>query len=149
MASATDIKNAFDSFDDDQTGSLNQTDAVLALRSLGKNPMEDELRDYLEGYGDSFDFGTFTDFYNNNSFAKPRHQEDGCRNAFKILDQDNDGTIAEAELRQMLATVGDHLTHQEVDVIMEDVRVDQSGRVHYEDFIAMIINGCDDVIRDF
>eukprot|EP01130_Rhizamoeba_saxonica_P000939 TRINITY_DN1081_c0_g1_i2.p1 TRINITY_DN1081_c0_g1~~TRINITY_DN1081_c0_g1_i2.p1 ORF type:complete len:114 (-),score=11.11 TRINITY_DN1081_c0_g1_i2:347-688(-) len=62
MASATDIKNAFDSFDDDQTGSLNQTDAVLALRSLGKNPMEDELRDYLEGYGTVF-FNVFLMFF--------------------------------------------------------------------------------------
>jgi Ca2+-binding EF-hand superfamily protein len=41
-------------------------------------------------------------------------QDKPMREAFKILDADNDGTISEAEFRQMLLTVGEHLTHQEV-----------------------------------
>lgn len=40
-------------------------------------------------------------------------QDKDARSAFKLLDADNNGTIPESELRQMLATVGDAMTHQE------------------------------------
>ncbi len=36
------------------------------------------------------------------------------RNAFQALDKDNNGRIAEAELRQILGNLGDALSQQEV-----------------------------------
>ena len=40
------------------------------------------------------------------------------REAFKLLDANNDGTIKEGELRQMLLTTGDVLSHKEVSVAL-------------------------------
>jgi Ca2+-binding EF-hand superfamily protein len=59
------------------------------------------------------DFGMFKTAYGK-KFKTPGEQDKPMREAFKILDADNDGTISEAELRQMLLTVGEPLTHQEV-----------------------------------
>ncbi len=62
---------------------------------------------------DNVDFATFKSFYEK-KFPSPQSQDKDARAAFKLLDADNNGTIPESELRQMLATVGDALTHQEV-----------------------------------
>lgn len=68
---------------------------------------------FLTLLDDNVDFATFKSFYEK-KFPSPQSQDKDARNAFKLLDAENNGTIPESELRQMLATVGDALTHQEV-----------------------------------
>lgn len=96
---------------------------------------------------ENIDFGAFKKIHDRNSFKTPYEQENDCRNAFKLLDAENDGTIPESELRQMLSTVGDVLTHQEVDLLMEDLEVDSQGRVHYEELLQLVVTGCDELLR--
>lgn len=82
----------------------------------GKNPTEAEFKALLEEFGktvEMIDFSMFKTAYSK-KFKTPMEQDKPMRDAFKFLDADNDGTISEAELRQMLLTVGEPLTHQEV-----------------------------------
>lgn len=68
---------------------------------------------FVGGSVEAIDFGLFKTAYGK-KFKTPVEQDKAMRDAFKILDAENDGTIAESELRQMLLTVGEPLSHQEV-----------------------------------
>jgi len=109
-------------------------------------PTSKQLREELKSISDNVDFGTFKLFFGK-PFPSPQEQDKPCRNAFKLLDADNNGTIPESELRQMLATVGDAMSHQEIDILMEDVDVDEMGRVHYHALVDLMVTGCDELIR--
>lgn len=52
--------------------------------------------------------------YKTKKLAGPSDQDRPMRDAFKALDKENNGTIQEAELRQILGNLGDALTSQEV-----------------------------------
>lgn len=87
------------------------------------------------------DFATFKACYGKN-FKVPYDQDKEMREAFRILDADNDGTMLESELRQLLLTVGEPMTHQEVDSLMQDVAVDGNGKLQYDKFVDLVVNGC-------
>lgn len=89
----------------------------------------------------AMDFASFKTAFDK-PFRSPFDQDKEMRDAFKILDADGDGTILESELRQMLLTIGEAMSHQEVDQLLQDVVVDNNGKVQYDKFIDMLVNGC-------
>lgn len=117
---------------------------AMAVRALGKNPTEKELESFFDSLGKNqmaIDFATFKSCFSK-PFRTPYDQDKEMRDAFKILDADGDGTILESELRQILLTVGEAMTHQEVDALMQDVSVDGNGKIQYDKFVDLIVNGC-------
>eukprot|EP01128_Nolandella_sp_AFSM9_P010687 TRINITY_DN7433_c1_g1_i1.p1 TRINITY_DN7433_c1_g1~~TRINITY_DN7433_c1_g1_i1.p1 ORF type:complete len:165 (-),score=61.77 TRINITY_DN7433_c1_g1_i1:78-524(-) len=144
--SASEIKECFVAFDVDGDGAISKADLAMGIRALGKNPTETELKAALENVDDNVDFGAFKSFYNK-KFSSPQQQDKEARKAFALLDAESNGTIPESELRQMLATVGDAMTHQEIDILMQDVEVDAMGRVSYNSMVDLMVTGHDELIR--
>ena len=143
---ASEIKDCFAAFDVDGDGAISKADLAMGVRALGKNPTEAELKEAFKGTDDNVDFATFKSFYEK-KFPSPQSQDKDARAAFKLLDAENNGTIPESELRQMLATVGDALTHQEIDIVMQDVDVDDLGRVNYNQLVDLLVTGHDELLR--
>eukprot|EP00029_Vermamoeba_vermiformis_P005354 TRINITY_DN183_c0_g1_i1.p1 TRINITY_DN183_c0_g1~~TRINITY_DN183_c0_g1_i1.p1 ORF type:complete len:180 (+),score=52.92 TRINITY_DN183_c0_g1_i1:84-542(+) len=142
-ATQNDLKDCFTAFDTDNDGLISKKDMATCIRALGKNPTETEIEEVLKEFGGSveaIDFGLFKTAYGK-KFKTPVEQDKAMRDAFKILDAENDGTIAESELRQMLLTVGEPLSHQEVDSLMADIEVDNNGRVRYDTFVDKLVSG--------
>lgn len=73
-------------------------------------------------------------------YKTPFEQDKEMRDAFKTL-EDGDGTILESELRQILLTIGEPMTHTEVDSIMSDVSVDSNGKINYDKFVDLLVGG--------
>jgi Ca2+-binding EF-hand superfamily protein len=143
---ANEINDCFKAFDLDGDGCITRVDLAMGVRALGKNPTEAQYKEAVKGLSDNVDLATFKTIFGK-PFPSPQDQDKKCRDAFKLLDADNNGTIAESELRQMLATVGDPMTHQEIDILMEDVDVDDLGRVFYHQLVDLMVTGCDELIR--
>ena len=63
--------------------------------------------------------------------SKPREadSEEEIRAAFKVFDRDNNGSISAAELRQVMASIGENLTEAEIDLIMSEVDRDGNGTI--------------------
>jgi len=71
---------------------------------------------------------------------KPSDLDRDMRNAFVALDKDGTGQILEAELRQILGTLGETLTSEEVDMLMRDVDADDEGQIRYDKFVDMLVS---------
>jgi len=91
------------------------------------------------GDGKKIDLRTFTGFYKR-KMKKPQDLERDMRNAFSALDKDGAGYVLEAELRQILGTLGESLTSEEVDLLMRDLETDDEGQIRYDKFVDLLIS---------
>ena len=66
------------------------------------------------------------------SRTKNDDNEDELREAFTVFDKDSSGKISAAELRHVMASLGEKLTDEEVDEMIREADLDGDGQVNYE-----------------
>lgn len=66
--------------------------------------------------------------------------EDVIRNAFAALDEENTGKISEDRLRDLLMSMGDRYTEEEVEEFFKDAPV-KNGLFDYQEFVKILKYG--------
>lgn len=66
--------------------------------------------------------------------------EADIQDAFRTFDKENNGFISAAEVRHILTTMGEKLTDEEIDCLIESADVDADGNVRYEDFVMKMMS---------
>jgi len=141
MATNEQIEECFTIFDAKKQGYLERDQLGTVLRALGKNPTEKELQDVIAEIGnDKIDLNRVKNIVKTKKLSSPADQDKPMRDAFKALDKDGTGKILEAELRQILGSLGDALTTQEVNSLLREVKVDTNGGIDYNEFVTMLVN---------
>eukprot|EP01103_Thecamoeba_quadrilineata_P000234 TRINITY_DN10191_c0_g1_i1.p1 TRINITY_DN10191_c0_g1~~TRINITY_DN10191_c0_g1_i1.p1 ORF type:complete len:168 (-),score=48.61 TRINITY_DN10191_c0_g1_i1:59-520(-) len=136
-----EYKEAFQLFDKDGDGSLQLSEVGTVMRSLGQSPTEAELRDILaeiEKQGHKkVDFALFQTLMAKN--LNHSESEDEIKEAFRVFDSKGLGLISVGELKHILLTLGEKLTDDEVEEMMNDAYVDAEGNINYEELVKMMI----------
>jgi len=57
--------------------------------------------------------------------------EEEMREAFRVFDKDADGNIPEAELRNILASLGEDITEEEIEELILAADADGDGGINY------------------
>jgi myosin light chain 6 len=139
-----DIKDGFDLYDRTGEGKLFYNQVGDLIRGLGFKPTNkdvagvlgnpkkeemntktcsfDEFLGYVKSIAETQQEGTFEDFV------------EGLR----VFDKEGNGTVMGAEIRHVLATLGEKLTVEEVEIIFEGAE-DANGQIHYENFIKQLM----------
>lgn len=136
-----EVKEAFAIFDKNGDGTITTKDLITVMRSLGKNPTEDEIDDMIrevdtDGNG-VIDFIEFLEM-----MAKMSTDVDETiKEAFYIFDTDGSGAISSEEFRKVMMTLGAQMTDEEVTEIIEEVDVDGDGQINLEEFVNMLKGG--------
>ncbi|KAJ8268620.1 hypothetical protein COCON_G00137920 [Conger conger] len=112
-----EFKEAFNMIDQNRDGFIDKEDLHDMLASLGKNPTR-----RLNG----------TD------------PEDVIRNAFACFDEEGTGVIQEEYLRELLTTMGDRFTDEEVDELFREAPIDKKGNFNYVAFTRILKHGAKD-----
>jgi len=129
-------------FDADKDGYILAEEIGTVIRALGKCPYQSEVKTIIEeagGEGKKVDFRSFSTYYRR-KMKKPSDLDRDMRNAFTALDKDGTGYILEAELRQILGTLGESLSSEEVDMLMRDIETDGEGQIRYDKFVDMLVS---------
>ena len=63
---------------------------------------------------------------------KDTDTEEDCLEAFRMFDKDGSGFITDTDLIHVMANIDEKLTKEEVDEMIQHVRVDETGRISYE-----------------
>ncbi|XP_034237688.1 calmodulin-A-like [Thrips palmi] len=135
-----ELREAFNLFDKDHSGSITNKELGYVMRSLGQNPTESELQDMInevdvDGSG-TIDFSEFLAM-----MAKKMGSgdtEEDIREAFRVFDKDGNGYITATELRIAMTNLGEKLTHSEVDEMIAEADRDGDGLISFEEFVTMM-----------
>ena len=61
----------------------------------------------------------------------PSSEVEEIADAFKIFDKNGDGFINAQELRQVMTSLGEHLTEKELEDMMKEADTDGDGLINY------------------
>merc|ERR1712241_1353963 len=133
-----EFKEAFVLFDKDGDGTITTKELATVMRSLGQHPTESELQDMInevdeDGNG-TIEFNEFLVMMAKK--VKENESSDDIKEAFKVFDRD--GYISAEELGQVMSTLGESLTQEEIDEMIREADSDGDGRVCYEEFATMM-----------
>ena len=71
---------------------------------------------------------------------KERYTLDQLVEGLRHFDVDGSGCISSAELRHLLTALGEKLTDDEVDQLMDGNLISDNGLINYESFVRNIMN---------
>ncbi|RNA44698.1 neo-calmodulin-like isoform X2 [Brachionus plicatilis] len=133
----SELKQAFRLFDKEGNGVVTTQEIGSVLRNLGLYPTEQELQQMLK----DIDIDEFVQLmYNMGNISEiSEEQEDKeLREAFKVFDRKGNGFITSSDLRSVLQCLGEQLTEDEIEDMIEEVDIDGDGRIDYEEFVASL-----------
>uniref|UniRef100_A0A673BSM6 Myosin regulatory light chain 2, smooth muscle minor isoform n=1 Tax=Sphaeramia orbicularis TaxID=375764 RepID=A0A673BSM6_9TELE len=108
-----EFKEAFNMIDQNRDGFVDKEDLHDMLASLGKNPTDEYLEAMMNEAPGPINFTMFLTMFGEK--LNGTDPEDVIRNAFACFDEEGTGFIQEDYLRELLTTMGDRFTDEEVD----------------------------------
>ena len=124
-----EFRDAFSLFDKNGDGSISTAELGEVMRSLGHKPTEEGLKimiDEVDADGNgNIDFAEFLTLMARRMKAKDTQTE--IAEAFKVFDKDNSGKISVKELRDVMTSLGEKLTKNEVEDMIKDADIDGDG----------------------
>ena len=61
--------------------------------------------------------------------------------AFKLFDDDNTGFITLKNLKRVAKELGENLTEEELQEMIDEADIDGDGQINYEEFYSMMTGG--------
>ncbi len=58
-----------------------------------------------------------------------------------MFDKDENGLISENDIRTIFTTLGENVTTDDINHLLEQAHLDEAGRVKYADFVKIILKG--------
>jgi len=134
-----DFREAFTLFDDRGDDRINKTYLGEVVRALGLNPTESDIKKCLKDIAnDRISFEEFLPIYEDLSKRKDAPTEEDFVEGLRVFDKDGSGMINSAELRHLLTTLGERLSDEEVEQLLNGLE-DKHGNVNYEEFVRLLM----------
>lgn len=134
-----EFKEAFNMIDANKDQLIDPEDLANIYASLGKNPTERDLADMCSQAPGPINFTMFLTMFGEKLMGTD--PEDVIKNAFQCFDDNGDGTINEDYLRELLTTMGDRFTEEQVDQLFHDAPINPSGDFDYKEFTKQLKHG--------
>jgi calcium-binding protein CML len=135
-----EIKEAFELFDTDGSGTIDAKELNVAMRALGFEMTEEQITQMIadvdkDGSG-AIDFDEFVHMMT--AKIGERDTKEELQKAFHIIDQDNNGKISIADIKHIAKELGENFTDKEIQDMIEEADRDRDGEVNLEEFIRMM-----------
>jgi len=135
-----DIKEAFDLFDTEGVGKIDVKELKVAIRALGFEPKKEEIKRMIAEI-DKEDTGklSFDNFVTLMSMKMAeRDSKEEIMKAFRLFDEENTGVIDYEKLKRVSQELGENLTDEELQEMIEEADRDGDGLVTQEDFVRIM-----------
>eukprot|EP00696_Hemimastix_kukwesjijk_P014127 gnl/Hemi2/28064_TR9272_c0_g1_i1.p1 gnl/Hemi2/28064_TR9272_c0_g1~~gnl/Hemi2/28064_TR9272_c0_g1_i1.p1 ORF type:complete len:206 (+),score=91.89 gnl/Hemi2/28064_TR9272_c0_g1_i1:85-618(+) len=135
-----EIKEAFDLFDTDGSGTIDAKELKVAMRALGFEPKKEEIKKMIadvdqEGTG-TIDYHEFLKMMTSKMSEKDSTEE--ILKAFRLFDDEDSGSISLKNLKRVARELGETMTDEELMEMIEEADRSGTGAINQEDFIRIM-----------
>lgn len=131
-----EFKQAFDLFDVDENGRISHKELKKIMQGLGQHPTEVEVEELIhdiDSTGDgSIDWNEFLVMINTK--INSNENEDDLKAVFKAFDKGGRGKIGINELREVMLSLGEDLSDDVLQAMIDEIDDDNDGYVTFENF---------------
>ncbi|KAF6777418.1 hypothetical protein AHF37_03054 [Paragonimus kellicotti] len=135
-----EIREAFDLFDTDKTGCIDLKELKVAMRALGFEPKREEIRKLLSEFDcdakDSIEYSDFVKMMSVKMQEKDAKEE--ILKAFRLFDDDETGKISFKNLKRVAKELGENLTDEELQEMIDEADRDGDGEVNEQEFLRIM-----------
>eukprot|EP00040_Diaphanoeca_grandis_P005319 m.32331 g.32331 ORF g.32331 m.32331 type:complete len:164 (-) comp16625_c2_seq1:83-574(-) len=135
-----EIREAFDLFDTDGSGSIDGKELKVAMRALGFEPKSEDIKKYIaevdkDGDG-TIDYTEFLKMMTEKMAEKDTKEE--ILKAFSLFDDDKTGKISFKNLKRVARELGEKLTDEELQEMIDEADRDNDGEVNQDEFMRIM-----------
>lgn len=145
QAQIQEFKEAFNMIDQNRDGFVDKEDLHDMLASLGKTPTEEYLEKMVGQAPGPINFTMFLTLFGER--LQGTDPEDVIKNAFGCFDEDGAGRINEERLKDLLMTMGDRFSEEQVDEMFREAPI-KDGQFDYLEFTRIIKHGAKQAEED-
>lgn len=135
-----EVREAFDLFDSDGSGTIDVKELKVAMRALGFEPRKEEMKKMIsevdkEATG-KISFNDFLAVMTQKMAEKDTKEE--ILKAFRLFDDDETGKISFKNLKRVANELGESLTDEELQEMIDEADRDGDGEVNEEEFLKIM-----------
>ena len=135
-----EIREAFDLFDTDGSGTIDAKELKVAMRALGFEPKKEEIKKMIadidtDGSG-TIDFNEFLEMMTAKMSERDPMEE--IIKAFRLFDDDETGKISFKNLKRVAKELGENMTDEELQEMINKADLDGDGEVNEEEFMRIM-----------
>ena len=135
-----EIREAFDLFDTDGSGTIDAKELKVAMRALGFEPKKEEIKKMIsdidkDGSG-TIDFNEFLEMMTAKMGEKDSREE--ILKAFRLFDDDETGKITFRNLKRVAKELGENMTDEELQEMIDEADRDGDGEINEEEFLRIM-----------
>eukprot|EP01017_Pseudomicrothorax_dubius_P027579 TRINITY_DN3197_c0_g2_i5.p1 TRINITY_DN3197_c0_g2~~TRINITY_DN3197_c0_g2_i5.p1 ORF type:complete len:171 (+),score=48.16 TRINITY_DN3197_c0_g2_i5:65-577(+) len=135
-----EIKEAFDLFDTEKVGSIDYHELKVTMRALGFDVRKSEVLKIISEYDRDetgrVEYGDFVEIMTR-KYAERDPTEEILR-AFRLFDDDQSGKISLKNLRRVARELGENLSDEELQAMIDEFDKDHDGQINEEEFLAIM-----------
>ncbi|ORX69731.1 EF-hand [Linderina pennispora] len=139
-----EIHEAFSLFDTNKDGLIDFFELKVAMRALGFNQKKQEVLQILQDHGTDESSGSI----DRESFTRVmadmisrRDPVEEYRKAFKLIDENNKGKITVSNLERIARELGETISKEEIQAMVDEFDLDQDGGINEDEFIKIMTSG--------
>uniref|UniRef100_A0A3P9NLD3 Centrin, EF-hand protein, 2 n=1 Tax=Poecilia reticulata TaxID=8081 RepID=A0A3P9NLD3_POERE len=139
-----EIREAFELFDTDGSGYIDVKELKVAMRALGFEPKKEEIKKMIaevdkDGTG-KISFADFLAIMTQKMAEKDSKEE--ILKAFRLFDDDETGKISFKNLKRVAKELGENLTDEELQEMIDEADRDGDGEVNEQEFLRIMKKTC-------
>ena len=135
-----EIREAFELFDTDKTGTIDYHELKVAMRALGFDVKKQEvlslMREFDRDGAGQIEYPDFLEIMTNKIAERDPVEE--ILKAFKLFDEDNTGRITLRNLRRVARELGENLSDDELQAMIDEFDKDGDGEISEAEFLAIM-----------
>ncbi|XP_071991169.1 myosin light polypeptide 6 isoform X1 [Engystomops pustulosus] len=141
-----DYREAFALFDRTGDGKILYNQCGDVMRALGQNPTNAEVLKVLgnpksdELNSKTLGFDQFLPMMQTIAKNKDQGTSEDFVEGLRVFDKEGNGTVMGSEIRHVLVTLGEKMTEEEVEMLLNG-QEDGNGCINYEELVRMVLNG--------
>ena len=135
-----EIKEAFDLFDSESSGAIDAKELKVAMRALGFEPKKEEIRKILSEVDKSGEgiirYDDFLDIMTQKMLERDPVEE--MKKAFILICEEGHDKITLKSLQKVAKELGENMTIEELQEMIEEADRDGDGEIGEEDFLKIM-----------